>query len=234
MTIANIAAPVSGAEAAFPNPVLVVGGIRADQKTLDGMVSVLKERGFRAYSVQLAGRTPGTEAIPKSARVVADKAAEIRKKTGAARIDVIGHSMGGLALRHYIKSLGGRTQVGTYISVGTPHKGDWLGLLCATTSQGCRDLLPGSPFLKQLNAPPQLPEGIRAFHIFSDQGTGEKASLPGATNLRIQQFCPKRRVEHPAELVDGAVQDLVVSILHGGPPTTICPVETKISVRPRG
>ncbi|WP_225993062.1 lipase family alpha/beta hydrolase [Actinomadura rudentiformis] len=214
---------MDGSQAAAHNPVLVVGGIRAEQKMLDKMVSGLKSRGFRAYSVQLAGSPSGSAALTASARTVAGKAAAIRKKTGADRVDVVGHSMGGLALRHYIKALGGHRHVSTYISVGTPHAGDWLGLLCAATAQGCRDLLPSSKFLKRLNAPPPIPPGVRAFHLFSDQGTGEKTSLPTATNLRIQAFCPGRRVEHAAELADGAVQDLVVSILHGGPPATTCP-----------
>ncbi|GAA2629357.1 alpha/beta fold hydrolase [Actinomadura fulvescens] len=210
-------------EAASHNPVLVVGGIRADQSTLDKMVSALEERGFRASAMQLAGNPSGTASIPASARLVADKLDKIRKETGADRVDVIGHSMGGLALRHYLKSLGGHPHVRTYISIGTPHQGDWLGLLCAPTSQGCRDLLPSSPFIKRLNARPPIPTGIRAFHLYSDQGTGEKNPLPGATNLRIQQFCPGRKVEHPAELVDGAVQELVASILRHRPPATTCP-----------
>ncbi|MFI0451435.1 lipase family alpha/beta hydrolase [Actinomadura sp. 6N118] len=217
------AASGATAHAASQNPVLVVGGIRAEQKTLDKMVSALEARGFRASSVQLAGNPSGAAALPKSARVVAGRAAEIRKKTGADRVDVVGHSMGGLALRHYLKSLGGHKHVSTYISVGTPHEGDWLGLLCAATAQGCRDLVPSSKFLKRLNAPPPIPPGVRAFHLFSDQGTGEKNPLPTATNIRIQAFCPGRRVEHASELADAAVQDLVVSILHGGPPATTCP-----------
>ncbi|MEU5881199.1 alpha/beta hydrolase [Spirillospora sp. NPDC047279] len=215
---------VAGAAWSSPSdPIVVIGGIDAHQSSLDAMTVALRAQGFRAFPMQLSGRPPGVAPIPESAQAVADKVAEVRKETGSSRVSLVGHSMGGLAARHYLKFLGGQGQVSTYVSVGTPHRGEWLGVLCAVLSQGCRDLLPTSTFIRRLNEGPPIPRPVDAFHIYSDQGTGEKRPLAGATNIRIQSFCPGRTVSHADELVDRAVQELVTSALQTGAPATNCP-----------
>ncbi|MGI5171294.1 esterase/lipase family protein [Spirillospora sp. CA-253888] len=214
-------AQTSGEKSAS-NPVLVVGGFHAQQAKLDDLVAYLRSRGFHAESMQLRGSPAGTAPIAESARAVAEKAADMRARNGASRVDVVGHSMGGLAQRHYIKFLGGAAQTGTYVSVGTPERGEWLGLLCSTSHQGCRDLLPGSAFMKNLNAPPPLPPGLPAYHLYSEQGTGEKEPLPGAVNTSVQAFCPGRKVKHADEPSDGAMQGLIAAALQGRPLTTDC------------
>ncbi|WP_155885082.1 esterase/lipase family protein [Actinomadura flavalba] len=214
--------PAGAAHAVAGNPVLVVGGYQADQAKLDDLVAYLSSQGHPAYSTQLAGNPAGTAGIAQSAQVVADRVAAIRAATGAARVDVVGHSMGGLAQRHYIKFLGGLAQTGTYVSVGTAEKGDALGWACYVY-QGCRDLVPGSAFLNQLNAAPAVPPGLPAYHLYSEQGTGEKEPLPGAANASVQAYCAGRVVQHADEPVDRAMQQLIVSALRGGPLATTCP-----------
>jgi triacylglycerol esterase/lipase EstA (alpha/beta hydrolase family) len=121
------AAPTGG-----PNPVLVIGGYDADQTKLDSLRAWLGARGYSAYSMVLLGDPTGTAAIADSAQAVADKVAAIRRETGSARVDLAGHSMGGLAQRHYVKFLGGADHVGTYIDYGTPELGEPLGWLCGS------------------------------------------------------------------------------------------------------
>jgi triacylglycerol lipase len=48
---------------------------------------------------------------------------QILENTGAEKIDLIGHSMGGLSSRYYIKFLGGIDTVDDYVSLGAPHHG---------------------------------------------------------------------------------------------------------------
>ncbi|MFC9970655.1 esterase/lipase family protein [Spirillospora sp. NPDC127200] len=221
-TSSGAAATQSASGNAAPNPVLVVGGFHAQQAKLDDLVSYLRSQGFHAESMQLRGSPAGTAPIAESAQGVAEKAAEMRRRKGASRVDVVGHSMGGLAQRHFIKFLGGAAHTGTYVSVGTPEQGEWLGLLCSTRYAGCRDLLPGSAFLKNLNAPPAIPPGLPAYHLFSEHEGGEKKPLPGAVNASVQSFCPGRRVEHADEPSDRAVQGLIAAALKGRPLATDC------------
>ncbi|MFI6515361.1 esterase/lipase family protein [Spirillospora sp. NPDC050679] len=221
-TPSDAATAKSAGGSAASNPVLVVGGIQAQQAKLDDLVAYLRSQGFHAESMQLRGSPTGTAPISESAQGVAEKAAEMRGRKSASRVDVVGHSMGGLAQRHYIKFLGGAAHTGTYVSVGTPEQGEWLGLLCSTSYAGCRDLLPGSAFLKNLNAPPAIPPGMPAYHFFSEQENGEKKPLPGAVNASVQSFCPGRKVAHADEPSDRAMQGLIAAALKGRPLATDC------------
>ncbi|MFX0052958.1 MAG: alpha/beta fold hydrolase [Candidatus Hermodarchaeota archaeon] len=46
---------------------------------------------------------------------------EILAETGAEKIDLVGHSMGGISSRYYIKFLDGIDKVDDYVSLGSPH-----------------------------------------------------------------------------------------------------------------
>ncbi|MGV9818107.1 esterase/lipase family protein [Nocardia xishanensis] len=214
------AAPADGSAT---DPVLVVGGFDANVGKLETLREWLTTRGYTAYAMVLPGEPSATAALDDSARAVANKVAAIRRETGSARVDLVGHSMGGLAQRHYVKFLGGRASVGSYIDVGTPENGETLALLCAPFYPGCRDLSPGSPFLTALNAAPALPPDLPAYHLFSEDAGAEREPLPGATNASVQSFCPGRRVSHADEPIDAAVQQLIDAALRGGPLTTDCP-----------
>ncbi|GGL22680.1 esterase/lipase family protein [Nocardia jinanensis] len=216
----------AGADPAPLNPVLVIGGFDADRGILENLRSDLADRGYNAYSMVLPGvpaGSSGTAGIAESATVIADKVADIRRTTGARRVDLVGHSMGGLAQRHYVKFLGGLDSVGTYLDLGTPNDGQPLGFLCAPLFPGCRDIAPDSDFLQQLNTPPVLPPGIPAYHLYSENEGPERSHLPGAVNASVQRFCPGRQVSHRDEPQDAAFQDLIDSALRGGPLATDCP-----------
>ncbi|MEV3964282.1 alpha/beta hydrolase [Nocardia sp. NPDC050193] len=222
------------ADLAPANPVLVIGGFDADRGILENLRSELAERGYRAYSMVLPAApagSSGTEGIADSAAVVGDRVAEIRRTTGARRVDLVGHSMGGLAQRHYVKFLGGSDSVGTYLDFGTPNYGEPLGFLCAPVFPGCRDIAPASEFLRQLNTPPALPPGLPAYHLYSENEGPERLHLPGAVNASVQQFCSGRHVTHRDEPQDGAFQDLIDSALRGGPLSTDCPRQFFLSSR---
>jgi triacylglycerol lipase len=49
---------------------------------------------------------------------------DILNETGADKIDLVGHSMGGISSRYYIKFLGGIDTVDDYVSLGSPHHGN--------------------------------------------------------------------------------------------------------------
>ncbi|MEU4839202.1 alpha/beta hydrolase [Nocardia testacea] len=222
------------AEPAPANPVLVIGGFDADRGILENLRSELSDRGYTAYSMVLAGvpaGSSGSAGIAESAKVIARKVADIRQGTGARRVDLVGHSMGGLAQRHYVKFLGGLDSAGTYVDFGTPNSGQPLGYLCSLVFPGCRDIAPNSEFLRQLNTPPALPPGLRAYHLYSENEGPEREPLPGAVNASVQQFCPGRHVIHRNEPQDGAFQDLIDSALRGGPLTTDCPRQFFLSSR---
>lgn len=205
------------------DPVLVIGGFNAEVDIIEELRSTLAGRGFTTFSMVLPGVPSGTAPISESAAAVARTVTDIRQHTGAERVDLVAHSMGGLAQRHYVKFLGGLDSIGTYIEFGTPVNGESMAQLCSPLWPGCRDLVPGSPFLRQLNNPPAVPPGLPAYHLYSEDAGAERDPLPGAVNASVQQFCPGRHVTHRDEPRDAAFQDLIDSALRGRALTTTCP-----------
>ncbi len=71
---------------------------------------------------------------------VAAAVAYLREWTGAPKVIIVGHSMGGLAARAYLQGPGYREDVGALITVATPHGGSPLGdMPRSAMSPACRD-----------------------------------------------------------------------------------------------
>src|SRR5438132_7276106 len=95
-----------------------------------------------------------TRDIRQSAFLIHRKIESILAQTPVKRIDIIGHSMGGLIGLYYVKKLGGHEKVRKLVMMGTPQKGTWAGLAGVLTmglvSSSSWQLLPRSDFLKEL------------------------------------------------------------------------------------
>ncbi|MFC7844667.1 esterase/lipase family protein [Streptomyces sp. NPDC057382] len=77
---------------------------------------------------------------------------EVCERTGAERVDVVGHSLGGLIARYYVQRLGGDTRVRTLVTLGTPHAGTRVARW-ADAHPIVRQMRPGSPVLEELTRP---------------------------------------------------------------------------------
>jgi triacylglycerol lipase len=95
-------------------------------------------------------------------------------------VDVIAHSMGGLKTRWYVEEMGGSDYVDSVVTLSTPHQGTRTSGLAAFT-QGARDMLPASKFLKQLNVD-GLADGVDYTAVWSRNDyavrPNGRASLP--------------------------------------------------------
>lgn len=100
-----------------------------------------------------------------SARLLREKVDEVLAVEGHERVSLVGHSMGGLIGRYYIKHLRGRERVSRLCCLGVPHHGTWAAMT-APLLKGTRQILPGSPFLEQLNDP-SYPHGVPILNIWS-------------------------------------------------------------------
>lgn len=74
-----------------------------------------------------------------------------------ARLHLIGHSLGGVAARYYVQSLGGAGRVAQTLSLASPFHGTTVARYIPT--EMAREVAPGSPLLAELCAP--LPPGQR-------------------------------------------------------------------------
>ena len=237
---ALLASPVATApaQAGGSTPVLIVGGLTEQQNLLNTLQGRLQDAGLTVFTMALPGLIPGTQDIAMSARAVAARARQVLRLTGAARLDVVGHSEGGLALRYYIKNLGGAAQVRNYVSLGTPQHGTELANLigqipligdaAAALCAACAQMAVGSDFLAALNSPRDVVAGV----AFTALGTShDELVVPapqasflrdGGTSASVQQFCPNDATLHLGLLVDRPTAGLVISALRGGPLATTC------------
>jgi triacylglycerol lipase len=113
----------------------------------------------------------------------------VLRVTGAKKVDLVCHSMGGLSARYYLKFLGGATKVDDYVAIGTPQHGTImapLGVIVTLGSAGCIEMTPGSEFLQKLNAGDETPGSV-SYYSFGSK-TDELVqpwttiALSGATN----------------------------------------------------
>jgi triacylglycerol lipase len=104
--------------------------------------------------------------ISEYAEALAKVVNEVREETGSARVDLVGHSMGGLVIRAFLAAHRNQGMVRTVVTLGTPHAGSKLGVFAVGGAR--KDLLPGSPFLTALNGSGvQVPQGGHLYSIYS-------------------------------------------------------------------
>jgi triacylglycerol lipase len=130
------------------------------------------------------------------------------ERCGERVADVVAHSMGGLAVRHYLARSAGHG-VRRTIFLGTPHAGTWAALLA--WGGGRREMLPGSEFLRTLPPPCVACATIRAtldLRIFP----GSSARLPGAPDVLLKW------ATHQGLLRSRAAFDAIVEALEGPSP----------------
>lgn len=135
-----------------PRPVVLVHGLNSDQTSWVHWIEpggYLQEVGLPGYAVddeQFGTRRmntgdpkkplAGTFSITENAQVLADYVEAVRSNTGAERIDLVGHSLGGLISRYYIQNLMPEViadglpdvpAVNQFIIAGTPNAGTACG-----------------------------------------------------------------------------------------------------------
>ncbi|MEV4540942.1 lipase family alpha/beta hydrolase [Micromonospora echinaurantiaca] len=225
------AAPAATSTAAA-TPVIVVGGLSGVAIAYEPLAARLRADGYRVFIYQLPGLGLGD--IPASARAFAGYVDQVRAATGAARVDLVGHSEGGLVSRYYLKRLGGTGVVGRYVSLGSPQYGTYvanilkfLGLGSCAGVVACQQMSIGSAFLADLNAGDDTPGAVRYTTVRTIQDElvrpVDNALLhDGSTNVLIQSHCPLRVVGHLGLVLDGTTYTVIRGALTDAPVRPNC------------
>ena len=99
-----------------------------------GVEEALRESGAEVVAVPL----PATSSVEVRARALSDAV----ERTGAPKVNLIAHSMGGLDARWYVGRLGGHARVASLVTIATPHRGthvaDWGGARLGRAMAGWR------------------------------------------------------------------------------------------------
>ena len=177
----------SPAMAAQKDPILFVHGFSGGEFNWWQMQARFNADGWnRAYNWSYnSGQSNVTTAYQ-----IRDKVNAIKRETGAAKVDIISHSMGALGSRYYLKHLGGQYSVDDFVSIGGPNHGTNTAWACFTTS--CGEMRPGSNFLNALNSGDETPTNqsyVRygTFWSWCDEiiNPDESTPLSGAENNMV-------------------------------------------------
>jgi triacylglycerol lipase len=189
-------------------PVLFVHGWNASASTWTTMVGRFKRDGWT--SAELANFSYNTaQSNATTAAIIQTKVDSILTATGAARVEIVTHSMGALSARYYVRNLGGGDKVDALVSLGGPNHGTSTAFACLQTS--CREMYPGSSFLDALNATDETwgPPRYATWWSPCDEVINPRSStsLDGATNT--QTACMTHSNLHEDATVYKQVRDWV-------------------------
>jgi triacylglycerol lipase len=152
-------------------PLLLVHGFLATPRVVGPLARRLSRRGYCPHSVELGGLFHRFNARPveELAGVVAERVEQLVREHRCERIDLVGHSEGGLIGRYYVQKLGGACRVRHLVTLGTPHRGTpwaYSGHLVRHVLPSLRQMAPGSPLLRDL-ADDSFPASVRLTSIYS-------------------------------------------------------------------
>lgn len=230
--------------AAHPNPVVFLHGLGANKDAdLNLLQDDVAKQGYCTFS-DTYGAHPGFPYVG-GLRPVADSAGEIKAfiqqvlaQTGAAKVDVVGHSEGGFQSLYVTKTQAIAGRIGKVVAIAPPtHGTTFAGLynlaylfgqasrdavgkaLAAFGCPACSDLGVGGSAVATLNDGPIAQPGVSYTIITSryDQlVTPTETSFvrePGVTNQYVQDTCPYDPVGHLGEAYDLNVWNLVKNAL---------------------
>ncbi|MFF7971712.1 alpha/beta fold hydrolase [Streptomyces sp. NPDC007905] len=102
--------------------------------------------------VESLNYSPLTCDIRTAAELLGRHVEEICERTGSDRIDIVGHSLGGLIARYYVQCLSGDLRVRMLVTLGTPHSGT-RAVPLASAHPIVRQMRPGSEVIEELARP---------------------------------------------------------------------------------
>lgn len=202
--------------AAHPRPVVLVHGTFADMSdSWQALSPLLKNNGWCVFALNYGSYAGsgaigvyGVGEIRNSAQELSAFVDKVLNSTGASKVDLVGHSQGGMMPRYYLKFLGGAAKVHTLVGLSPSNHGttlDGLFILAgffpgATQFTGalcpaCEEQAVGSAFLTELNSGGDTVPGVEYTVIQTryDQVvtpyTSAFLSGSSVTNVLLQNQC---------------------------------------------
>ncbi|SDY92351.1 triacylglycerol lipase [Micromonospora pattaloongensis] len=207
---ASVLLPSTPARAAAPrDPVVFVHGYASNGLVWIPMAARALAAGYPASRVYTF-EYDVNQSLITSAGQLRSYVDGVRARTGASRVDLVNHSMGGLVTRYYLKNLGGTAAVDQWGSLAGANHGTTAAYACLLFTS-CQQMAPNSAFLQQLNSGDETPGAVtyRTWYSACDGVIIPYRStlVSGAVNTDVG--C----VNHLAFLTDGGVGNQVIDWL---------------------
>lgn len=222
---------------AHPYPVVLVNGTFANQEDDFGALApTLANSGYCVYT--FAYGAPAQQfvqsigPIAHSAQTLAAYVQSVLHSTGASKVDLVGHSQGGMLAEYYAKLLGGAPFVQDVVGLSPSTHGTDLGgfealaktipganAVLAAGCAACVDQESGSAALQPLDTGAIAQAGVTYTIIettdeFVVTPVGSSfINEPGVNNEYVQASCPFDPVDHADLPYDPVVLQLVANAL---------------------
>ncbi|UOX86322.1 alpha/beta fold hydrolase [Amycolatopsis sp. FBCC-B4732] len=224
--------------AQHPNPVLLSNGTTANAyENWANLSQKLANAGYCVFAGNFGG-APGAflqtvGPVADTTKALAAFGDKVLRATGAKKLDVVGHSQGGMNVRYWIKYLGGADKISRLVGLSPSNHGtDLFGLLSTlemipgvpaalgTVCQACNEQAVGSDFLADLNAGGETVDGIQYTVIqtrYDDVVTPYTSAFlpakPNVKNILLQNVCGLDFTDHLGITYDPVAQGLVLNAL---------------------
>jgi triacylglycerol lipase len=234
--------------AAHPNPVILLPGTFANiGANFVRLAPRLHDDGFCVFATNYGftdlslGRVGGLDHITTSAAQLDTFVSQVQAATGAAKVDIVGHSQGGAVPIWWMKMMGGAAKVAHYVGWAPSSHGTTLDGIATLAGKlnllgfatGVSDVagFPGvldqqyqSSFVQQLWADGNVvPAGPKYTVISTRQDevvtpyTTQALAGPGVTNIVLQDKCWFDLTGHVGLFLDEPTLELTVNALEDGP-----------------
>ena len=136
-----------GARNHGPRPIIMVHGYAMNRANFIPLACRLAKAGLGpilGFEYWTLGKTAS------AAKKLGEFVERVRAETGAAQVDVIGHSMGGVVGRYYVTFGGGDGVVANLVTIGSPHSG--TAVAPVGLGRPTKELFLGSSLMQRLAA----------------------------------------------------------------------------------
>lgn len=237
--------------AQHPEPVVLVHGLGAnDSVNWFFHAPKIAAQGYCVFSLTygtgvLGPFVGGLDSMRDSAAELSRFVDRVRATTGAAKVDIVGHSEGSTMPAYYLKFLGGAAKVTHFVGFGANYRGTTLGgldalakgllttvpglsLVLRTACGACTEYLAPSSFLTDLARGGVAVPGPTYTSIVSRYDevvtpyTSGVLGEPGTTDIVLQDACASDVPGHLSQAIDPNVTAQILKALdpaHAPTPT---------------
>jgi triacylglycerol esterase/lipase EstA (alpha/beta hydrolase family) len=161
--------------------VVLVHGFVCNRGLWNPWMARLRAEGHPFIAVNLE---PVFGSIDDYAAIIDDAVDRMAKLTGRPPL-LVCHSMGGIAVRAWLRKAGDASRVHRVITIGTPHRGTWLGQFSHTPNG--RQMRLDGPWVRDLaREQPAVPFTCWYSNCDNIVFPASTATLPGADNRLVR------------------------------------------------
>ena len=124
-------------------PVLLIHGYMADASVWNKWIDLLKKDGISAYPVTFKQSDDKCGSAAEHAKELSQIIGQIKDETGQNKVNIVGHSKGGLDARVYLAN--NTKDVANLIMIGTPNAGSPMAQSSEVCTPAVYDFRPGAP-----------------------------------------------------------------------------------------